>query len=1273
MAFPLDIRTELHLAGAWTDISSHVYVRDQKVISRGRRDQGASTDPSSLSLTLNNRDGRYSPRNAMSPLYGLIGRNTRVRLSVPGYGTPYLQMEADGSQSVTTPDAPALDLTGDMDIRAELAPNWYGPDNQMIVGKWDAATDQRSWVVRIESGRVYLNWSGDGTKAASWFAGRYLPRLPQRAAIRVTFDASNADGLREVRFYWAESLAGTWSPIGDPVVLAPEAPVPFSGSAPLSVGMYDVSVNPKVPRLPFAGRAYAFQVRSGIDGPLVAAPDFTAQAVGARSFTDSVGLVWTLNGGTEIRDREDRFQGEISSWPTEWSLDGSDVWTPIQASGILRRLGQGQKPFDSTLRRRIPSGDPVAYWPMEDDSTTTRAYSPLPTVEPASVTGLEFASVSDLVSSAPLPRLTASASLSAPIPTTMPNGAWQVEFVYNADDKAPADYSEVISFTSPNGTVRRWVISLKKGAALVRGYGSGTATVVDQAIGIGDDVFHGWVRLRFWVRELEGTPGTVEWRINWQDVGGDAGGLTRTYAGTVGRLSFLTAKWEAATEGWGIGHLTVLATADDALMNGSDDAFHGETAWDRLRRLASEERLPLSRIPGELEPERVGYQRQETLLNLLSAAATADGGMLLEDPRRVGLVYRDRSSLYTQEPKLVLSYTAPGLGPELQPVDDDSAVRNDITVTRDGGTAGRAFLDEGPLSLQPPPYGIGKYDEAVTLSLAHDTQPEPVANWRLHLGTFDGARYPTVSVTFHKPGAEVHIPAALDLHEGDLIRLTDLPPWVAHGDVDLIVEGWTETLDLYRWTIEFNCSPGGPWNTAVASHPTYAKVGTDDSTLASPVTATDTTLAVRTSPGPLWVTANPVLNVNPDFAQDLADWTGSGATLARVPTPAGAPFAAPWSMTVTPDGTSQYPSAGSGMLPVTAGQSFTLSGWASSSRSRNVALNLNWFDASFAYLSTSANDKFVAAGSWSWFELTATPPAGAVYANLAPTVPDFPPVTDVLTVGQVTFRKAGGSPAEFPIPLELGGEVVNVTAVSPALVQDTFSRPIVGAWGSADSGQAWTIHGLGTAADYAVNGTVGQHILNTRNVFRITTLDSLDLADVETLTKVTVPVAATGDGVYAYFLSRTDPTVARFYFARLYVSTTNLATLSLRKRTPTETLLATAPTSMPHTAGSSYWVRFKVEGSALMARAWKEGSQEPDVWQVTATDTDPLVPASGGIGLRSFIGSSNTNTLPVTVAFDDYSISDAQAFTVTRSVNGVTKPHAAATPVGLAFPAVASL
>lgn len=82
---PNGLLVELLVDGAWVDITPRVMVRDsqgQISITRGQTAEGQQPSPGSCSFQLNNRDGRFSPANPLSPLYGKIGRNTQVRVSV---------------------------------------------------------------------------------------------------------------------------------------------------------------------------------------------------------------------------------------------------------------------------------------------------------------------------------------------------------------------------------------------------------------------------------------------------------------------------------------------------------------------------------------------------------------------------------------------------------------------------------------------------------------------------------------------------------------------------------------------------------------------------------------------------------------------------------------------------------------------------------------------------------------------------------------------------------------------------------------------------------------------------------------------------------------------------------------------------------------------------------------------------------------------------------------------------------------------------------------
>ncbi|WP_282792092.1 hypothetical protein [Streptomyces sp. CC224B] len=896
MAFPdtpLGVRVEL-LLGAWQDITGDVFTQSPVTITRGRPDQGARTDAATCTFVLDNRTGRYSPRNPHSDLYGLIGRNTPVRVSVQ-------------------------------------------PD-------------------------------------------------------------------------------------------------------------------PAGPRLV-------------------------------------------------------RFVGEVAAWPVRWGTP-HDVAVPVQAAGILRRLGQGTKPLDSTLRRRIPSANPRAYWPMEEAREATRAYSPIPGVRPAAVTGVEFGAVDTLPSSRALPRLTGAATLSAIVPTHEASGQWQMEFVYNADDKIPpgtGDWAEVIG-VSTTGTVRRWVVGMRNGAARLYGFDASGEDVIFKAVGVGSDVWHGWVRMRLWARD-EGAG--ITYQLAFQDVGGDAGGLTGTLAGaSAGRVTAVTATWGPLTEGWSIGHVGVLRTANAWLYDGSDDGYAGESAWRRMARLATEEGIPIVRMAGPLTTERVGPQRPETLLSLLEAAAAADGGLLLEDPTRLGLLYRDRSTLYTQAPALTLAYGQPGLASPLDPVDDDEAVRNDITVTRSGGSSARAVLEEGPLSVQAPSAGIGVYDEAVTLALDDDLQPEQHAHWRLHLGTVDGARYPAVSVMLHK--APHLIPGVTALREGDVIRLTGLPPWVAREDVDLIMQGCTETLDVRRWDITFTCSPAAPWMTAKTDHPLYGKADTDGCALLTAATATA-----------------PVLDV---VSQGL-----------------------PWT----------------------------------------------------------------------------------------------------------------SDPAEMPLPLRLGGEVVHVTAAAP--LGDTFARTVTDGWGTTAAGLTWATAG-GAASDRSVDGARAVVVLpSSVSTLRVQTLLAA-VRDCEVRVRIRPGQVSTGGSLIPGILLRYT-SVAASYRVRLHLGTSGDLALSV-SRGSTQ-VGSTSPVPGGYTADEEIELRARIDGHRIRARAWQAGAVEPQDWQTDVTITDAPIDA-GAVGLSASGFSANTNTAPV-IRFGAFEVVGGQRLTVTRSVNGVAKSHAPGTDVRLAHPAIASL
>jgi hypothetical protein len=79
----LGIKVELLVNVTWTDITSFTYVRDPIAISPfGRTNESSSMEAGQLTLTLNNRSGRFTPGNSLGAYYPFVQLNTQIRVSV---------------------------------------------------------------------------------------------------------------------------------------------------------------------------------------------------------------------------------------------------------------------------------------------------------------------------------------------------------------------------------------------------------------------------------------------------------------------------------------------------------------------------------------------------------------------------------------------------------------------------------------------------------------------------------------------------------------------------------------------------------------------------------------------------------------------------------------------------------------------------------------------------------------------------------------------------------------------------------------------------------------------------------------------------------------------------------------------------------------------------------------------------------------------------------------------------------------------------------------
>ncbi|MGI5443830.1 hypothetical protein ACQEV4_42760 [Streptomyces shenzhenensis] len=1275
---------ELFYNGTWNDITGDLRAPEPVTITRGLTAESASAaEPTACECALNSRDNRYAPRNPMSPLYGLIGRNTPFRY---GYtvGSPWAEMGGVAGNLLATPTSTSFNVT-DLDLRVDLALNDW-TRQQGLAARYVASGDNRSWSLSLAgTGQIAFAWSatGSSTVITQFSTIPLIAYHGQRLAIRITLDVDNGAGGYELRFYTGRTVDDDeWNLLGAPIVGSSTTAV-FAASAQIEVGDVVGLVNPGVD-----GRVHALKLLNGIGGTVACNMTTKDASPGASSFTSN-GNVWTVSGGTVLTNRHVRMTGEVPAWPPTRDLSGNDNYVSINPTGLMRRMDAGTKPQDSALLRFIKTRGPVECWPLTDGPASTGARSmvggsdmrqEIYIGEGNTAAAWGQGSLADWIE----PTLQVKANTSGYIRgacrrTTGTDAFWSVDLflagggipsagsftVFDRGASTDEDNQVRIETVFTGNLDRLSVIRWSEGGSA----SSGALLANIDGVGIyNEDPHH--IRLSIdpqasqtlWYLYVDGTlrgngtiPGIVmksvkDIRLGWGFLTLD--GITMSDR-SFGYLTYWDGAGPTAAEMW------------TAYLG-----YQSERAGTRIERLAAESGYTASTAGETVYQRRMGIQGRKKLLELLNEANRTNFGYLLEARDRPELIHRGQSTLWNQQPALVLDFAAGLISPPFKPVDDDKLTENDVSVKREfGSSPGRQVLDEGELSVRDFPDGVGRYDNEYTYSLATDDQADQVAYMRLHLGTYAGVRYTRITLNLANERVFALIDDILRVDVGDRLRLTSLPPDHGPDDVYVLVAGYTEEAGPDAWKITFNCVPGEPWTAGVVGSDSYGRADTGGCRLAAAVDAAGTAVDVFTTGLARWVNAAPVLNANGSFDAGIAGWAPFGGATIAWDSERG--HRAPGCIAVTTTGAAT-PRAEGPRTAVSPGGQYVLSGWLYTDVQLGVtsSVSVNWYTAvsGGTYLSTTnINLASLTPGAWTPLQATVTAPAGALGAGVLTSLTGTPAAGLVWRADDLELRDAvpDSYPADLPFDVRTGGEVMRVTAAAPA-VWDPFTRTVTGGWGTALIGGAWATSG-GAATDFAVTGSAGTHTLASRNVSRYSLLPAVSGPDVDLVVDVATSALAAGASQYLGPLARALD-VNNLYQARVNFTAGQAVQITLQKRVGgTQTDLASATAvGISHVASSFYTCRFQVQGSTLRAKVWPAGTPEPVAWLVTATDT--ALTAAGAVGVRSVLDNSNTNTLPVTASFDNFTVLNPQTFTVTRSINGVHKPQASGEDIRLANP-----
>ena len=301
--------------GLWTAGASSLMPADRAQVLSGAHPQPGGGLRAFLRPT-----ETYAARAGMAPDHGplplgntmvagfnvyTVGASTGESLTVmhllTGVGRGYLGRGAACKEQQVRADAAALDITGDLDLRTRTVGTWPPSTAQTFISKLDAAAFTGYELSVDTAGVVSLSW-GNGAAVLTRSATVALADPDASTSVdtvmlKATLDVDNGAGGHDVKFYWAHHDTSTWTQIGATVTTAGVTSI-ANGDEALTIG-----------RRPGSAASpgtlwYAWaQVRSGIDGTLVADADFTvlpASDAPAPAFTDSTGKVWTFTGSCSI-------------------------------------------------------------------------------------------------------------------------------------------------------------------------------------------------------------------------------------------------------------------------------------------------------------------------------------------------------------------------------------------------------------------------------------------------------------------------------------------------------------------------------------------------------------------------------------------------------------------------------------------------------------------------------------------------------------------------------------------------------------------------------------------------------------------------------------------------------------------------------------------------------------------------------------------------------------------------------------------------------------
>ncbi len=806
-----DLHVEMFALNEWYNVTSFVRTEEGVSYVRGYAPDSTQISPGSASFTLDNTSGEFSPRKSNS-FASEAGRNVPVRI---GLGKPCIGTARRSEQTgIPHPSTRNIDQSTDPCLNvfwcaAEPVMNITGPVGMTDVLEWDGS------IVTVYIASLV---DADGT-------------IPSRA--------TQAESPTETD--WAAcsvGLPGTWTYVDDGSgtagASATTLTVDTANGRHVFIGV-SWSADPAGMQAPplFVGQSHIEWVLvadSGrYDGPRCAGWYGYLTDDGSYSFVVA-GDIGAGDCHAFLYQSDDapayspRFTGVVRDWPIQWDKSGANIRVDVDAAGGLYQGRQDALPMSAMRQALGPRA--VHYWPMEDESGPgfTAATEGTPRLQVAA-TGTDTAPVygtySGFVGSAELPTFTDSGAYAtftgwdagvegfcSSLLINVPSGGAGAganfvvyEFTGGSIDTIGIEYTSntqaTIKVTYNDGTATASNL-FTFASPFPTGWDGGNVLLYVKALNVGADV------------TITVSVADVTWDEG-VDITFSTGSTTKTTK-TLGSIRGVRLGMEVGSGNTllvldpALGHLAIAKGTDLPLNIAFYGAVGFATAGFGFNSLfaAAPTRATVATHPsasaGQEGPIPYG-SAPERIANLETTAQA----MVVDAAGFVGLNIWHRTLQESREYAAEWSYPDQQLTDPLEPVDDDQAVMNRVTVRRGEYGEASAEVREGTLGTEE----IGPYSQQEDALTNTTAQLEDLAEWLVALGTVDVQRWPSLTVEWGNAANASNI-SLPDLVIGSWFNLTDLPTYVG-PDVETLVIGIRETIWTYAVRTTYVTKPAAGW------------------------------------------------------------------------------------------------------------------------------------------------------------------------------------------------------------------------------------------------------------------------------------------------------------------------------------------------------------------------------------------------------------------------------------------------------------------------------